>query len=66
MTNVAAVVAPSAGADAPSLEDVQAHCRRSLAGYKIPRRLFVVDTVPRTPAGKADYGWARSVARAAS
>ncbi len=28
------------------------HCRTRLAGYKIPRRIVVVDDFPRTPAGK--------------
>jgi O-succinylbenzoic acid--CoA ligase len=28
------------------------HCRRLLANYKIPRRIFLVEDFPRTPAGK--------------
>jgi acyl-CoA synthetase (AMP-forming)/AMP-acid ligase II len=44
------------------LDDVQAHCRTQLAGYKVPRALHIVDEVPRTAAGKADYEWAREVA----
>jgi acyl-CoA synthetase (AMP-forming)/AMP-acid ligase II len=32
-----------------------------LAGYKVPRALHVVEEIPRTPAGKADYAWARDV-----
>ncbi|NLU83410.1 acyl-CoA synthetase [Rhodococcus sp. HNM0569] len=59
---VAAVVAAYPGADALTLDDVQQHCREHLAGYKIPRTLVVVDEVRRTPAGKADYRWAKSVA----
>jgi len=54
-------VEPAADADAPSLEDLQAHCRNYVAGYKLPRALFVVDTVERTPAGKPDDEWARGV-----
>jgi len=30
-----------------------------LAGYKVPKQLFVVDEVRRAPNGKADYTWAR-------
>ena len=47
---------------APTLEALQTHARQTLAGYKIPRELVLVDTVERTPAGKADYSWARKVA----
>jgi acyl-CoA synthetase (AMP-forming)/AMP-acid ligase II len=59
---VAAVVQPHG--DAPSLDDLRAHCRASLASYKLPKRLVVVDRVKRSPAGKADYPWARAVAEA--
>src|SRR5207302_10907893 len=60
---VAAVVASR---DAIDLDDVQAHCRSSLAGYKVPRTIAVVDEVERNPAGKADYRWALEVATANS
>ena len=33
-----------------------------LAGYKLPKRLVLVDEIVRSPAGKADYRWARDVA----
>ncbi|MDP3968873.1 MAG: AMP-binding protein [Nocardioides sp.] len=59
---VAAVVSPREGRE-PTLESVQAHARESLAGYKVPRDLVVVPTVKRTPAGKADYKWAKQVAQ---
>jgi acyl-CoA synthetase (AMP-forming)/AMP-acid ligase II len=50
-------------ASAPlSLEDIQAVCRDQLAGYKVPKELKLVDEVVRSPAGKADYRWAKSVA----
>jgi acyl-CoA synthetase (AMP-forming)/AMP-acid ligase II len=39
--------------------------RRSLAGYKTPKRVIFVDEVRRAPNGKADYRWAKSVAEAA-
>jgi acyl-CoA synthetase (AMP-forming)/AMP-acid ligase II len=58
---VAAIVAVAPGRDAPDLEGLQDHCRAQLAGYKVPRALYVVDEIARTPAGKADYVWARAV-----
>ena len=58
---VVAVVAPAAGR---SLDDaaLRAHCRASLAGYKVPRAVIGVDAVQRSPAGKADYRWAARLA----
>jgi acyl-CoA synthetase (AMP-forming)/AMP-acid ligase II len=61
---VAAVLQPAGAGPAPSLEEVQAHCRFHLAGHKVPRRVFVVDRVPRSPSGKPDYGWAQEIAGA--
>ncbi|WP_329124189.1 acyl-CoA synthetase [Streptomyces sp. NBC_01353] len=62
--HVAAVVQLRAGAPALDLETVQTHCRTRLAGYKIPRQLVITDRIERSPSGKADYRWARSVASA--
>jgi acyl-CoA synthetase (AMP-forming)/AMP-acid ligase II len=62
---VAAVVQPVDGAS-PTLDELVAHCRESLAGYKLPRSLVLVDEVVRSPAGKADYRWAKSVAEGAA
>jgi acyl-CoA synthetase (AMP-forming)/AMP-acid ligase II len=58
---VVAVITTRPGAD-PSLEDIQAHSRQHLAGYKVPRELCRVDEMVRSPAGKADYRWARETA----
>ena len=58
---VAAVVAPRPGADL-TLESLDPHCRASLAGYKVPRELHLVEAIRRSEAGKPDYGWARAVA----
>ncbi|WP_328370415.1 acyl-CoA synthetase [Streptomyces sp. NBC_00445] len=63
--HVAAVVQLREGARAPSLDDIQTHCRSQLAGYKIPRQLVLTDAIRRSPSGKADYRWAREVAVAA-
>ncbi|MDN5794883.1 MAG: AMP-binding protein [Intrasporangium sp.] len=41
------------------------HVRRHLADYKLPRRMAVVDRIPRTAAGKVDYATSRSAAVAA-
>jgi acyl-CoA synthetase (AMP-forming)/AMP-acid ligase II len=60
---VAAVVEPVDPSEPPALDDLRAHCRAHLAGYKLPRALHVVDTVIRTPAGKPDYRWAIELAR---
>ena len=50
----------------PTLEDIQAHCRAHIAGYKVPRDLVLVDAIARSPAGKADYAWAKERAAEAS
>ena len=55
---VAAVVQPRAGRT-PTLEEVAAHCRGTIAGYKVPRELKLVDAIERTASGKADYRWAK-------
>jgi 3-oxocholest-4-en-26-oate---CoA ligase len=62
---VAAVVAPREGT-APTLESLAEHARTKIAGYKVPRELHLVDAVTRSPSGKADYRWARSVATGGS
>lgn len=62
---VAAVARVADGAVEPSLDEIQQHCRETLAGYKVPRTIVFVDEVKRTPAGKADYRWAKNAAAAA-
>ncbi|GAA4616046.1 long-chain-fatty-acid--CoA ligase [Saccharopolyspora hordei] len=47
-----AVIAPRDPADPPTLADVTDWCRDRLAGYKRPRRIAVVDALPRNPSGK--------------
>ncbi|MER6082162.1 acyl-CoA synthetase [Streptomyces sp. NPDC001833] len=64
-SHVAAVVQLRAGAESPSLTDIQTHCRSRLAGYKVPRQLVIAEAIQRSPSGKADYRWAREVAVAA-
>jgi acyl-CoA synthetase (AMP-forming)/AMP-acid ligase II len=62
MQRVAAVVEPRAG-KRPSFDDLQAHCRQHVAGYKVPRQIVLVDKVARFQTGKPDYTWAKDVAR---
>ncbi len=58
---VAVVVAPRRPGHPPVLEDLQAHCRGAIAGYKIPRQLLVVDEIPMTAAGKPDAKAAKAL-----
>ena len=61
---VVAIVETVSGSVAPTLATLQEHCRSQLAGYKVPRATFIVDSVVRSAAGKADYAWAREIATA--
>jgi 3-oxocholest-4-en-26-oate---CoA ligase len=61
---VVAVLSARAGAVVPGDDELRAHCRATLAGYKVPKAFCWVDEVVRSPAGKPDYAWARSVAAA--
>ncbi|MEU2688670.1 acyl-CoA synthetase [Streptomyces hygroscopicus] len=63
--SVAAVVQPRAQASGLTADAVRDHCRKRLAGYKIPRTVVFTDRIQRSPSGKADYRWARAVAQAA-
>jgi 3-oxocholest-4-en-26-oate---CoA ligase len=56
--HVAAVVQPRDGTR-PTLADLDASIRSEIAGYKVPRSLWLVDEVKRSPAGKPDYRWAK-------
>ncbi|ORV11317.1 acyl-CoA synthetase [Mycobacterium celatum] len=55
---VAAVVQPRPGMH-PSLAELDQFVRSEIAGYKVPRALWYVDEVKRSPAGKPDYRWAK-------
>ena len=58
---VAAVVQPQSGTSL-TLDELAQHCAVHIARYKQPRELHLVDAMQRSPAGKADYAWAKSVA----
>jgi 3-oxocholest-4-en-26-oate---CoA ligase len=44
---------------AAGLAELEAHARDQIAGYKVPRSIWLVDEIGRTVSGKADYRWAR-------
>ena len=58
--SVAAVVSVREGFEEPGVEELREHVRGHLAGYKAPRHVLFVEQVKRSPAGKADYRWAKS------
>ncbi len=47
------------------LEELREYLRAHLSGYKLPRSLTVVDTIPRNATGKAQYPAAKEMALAA-
>ena len=42
--------------------DLEKHVRQRVAGYKVPRSVWLVDGIARTISGKADYRWAHRYA----
>jgi acyl-CoA synthetase (AMP-forming)/AMP-acid ligase II len=64
---VVALVESRADGGAPvAAEALARHCRTTLAGYKVPKEFIVVDSLERSPAGKADYNLLRSIALSAT
>ena len=55
---VAAVVHRRPGTST-TLADLDTFVRQEIAGYKVPRKVWWVDEIHRTPAGKPDYRWAK-------
>ena len=55
---VTAVVEAHAPVD---VEELRAHVRQHLAGYKTPKTVHIVKKVPRAPNGKADYAAAKAM-----
>lgn len=47
---VCAAVVPAPDIPAPTLDAIRAHCQGRLASYKVPRRLELMDRIPRTAA----------------
>jgi 3-oxocholest-4-en-26-oate---CoA ligase len=55
---VVAVVQLREGFDV-SVADLLEECERHVARYKVPKDIVLVERVVRSPAGKADYRWAK-------
>ncbi|OBG82313.1 acyl-CoA synthetase [Mycobacterium sp. E802] len=60
-SEVVAVVQFAEGASATDEELIEV-CQQSIARYKIPKAFIRSAQIVRSPAGKADYRWAKSVA----
>ena len=62
---VTGIVEPSSGAtiNPPALIE---WARERLASYKVPRKIVLVDSIGRSPAGKVDYNGLRALAVSAS
>jgi acyl-CoA synthetase (AMP-forming)/AMP-acid ligase II len=58
---VAALIQPRPG-HTPDLAELESHVRTQLAGYKVPRTVWLVEQITRTPSGKPDYAWAHRYA----
>lgn len=58
---VVAIVQLRAGWSATP-DELRATCAGHIARYKFPKEIVFVERVRRSPAGKADYRWAREVA----
>ena len=56
---VTGVVSLHPGRDSKA-EILREFTKTKLAGFKVPKQLFIVDHVERAPNGKADYKWART------
>jgi 3-oxocholest-4-en-26-oate---CoA ligase len=56
--HVAAVVQARPGSR-PTLSELDSFVRSEIAGYKVPRSLWLVGEIRRSPAGKPDYRWAK-------
>ena len=62
---VVAVVSLRPGTERPDDEELAAHARTHVAGYKVPRAWVRVAHCERLPTGKPDYRWATATAREA-
>ena len=62
---VVALVHLRDGSDA-TCADLLAECEKHIARFKVPKQIVLVDHIVRSPAGKADYRWAREQALGAS
>ncbi|MED5551221.1 MAG: AMP-binding protein [Actinomycetota bacterium] len=60
-SEVVAIVQLIAGAQLREA-DIMQHCEKHIARYKWPKAVIQVDKIQRSPAGKPDYRWARTIA----
>jgi fatty-acyl-CoA synthase len=51
MEAVTAVIVPKKN-ERPSKEEIINHCKKMLAGYKVPKEIMFVDHIPKNPSGK--------------
>jgi fatty-acyl-CoA synthase len=58
---VVAIIQPAEDAE-PTDAELAEVCARQLARYKIPKAFVRTDHISRSPAGKADYRWAKAIA----
>ncbi|MFC9894842.1 acyl-CoA synthetase [Nocardia sp. NPDC127579] len=56
---VGAVISATAAVE---FGDLEAHVRKHLAAYKLPRQVWIAERLERSPSGKPDYGWAKEYA----
>ncbi len=42
------------GGEEAGERELRAHCREKLAGYKIPRKFFIEESLPKLPTGKVN------------
>jgi len=59
---VEAVITVRGAAEDIDLDAIRAHCREHVAGYKVPKAIWVTDDLHRQPSGKPNYKWARDYA----
>ena len=50
---------------AVTANDLRGFAAQRIARYKLPKEIWFVDHVQRSPSGKADYRWAKAQALAA-
>jgi 3-oxocholest-4-en-26-oate---CoA ligase len=49
--------------EAPTQQQIAEHCSTRVSRYKVPRLVFTVPEIRRSPSGKADYPWATQTAK---
>ncbi|MGI9287356.1 MAG: AMP-binding protein [Pseudomonadales bacterium] len=59
---VAVVEGPQLSADTIDVEEIKQFARQHLAGYKVPKHVFTIDSLQRAANGKPDYPFVRDYA----